>query len=449
MARLNQPSPLLPPRQKRQAETPSNDGPIDDGRTDDERSDDGFTDVGPSDDAPTDDAPTGDERTDDGFTDGGFTDGGPSDDAAHESDVRPLERVHASSDPTQQSLMIEVQSKLDLEQVVNSTDVAQFLATSDLNQALKLGKQIIIKRSQILEVVSSQSAWDISMVWKAIQKFQIERPEKSATIRHWQTAIDQQLQEHNNKAITYFLLLAEKTVQRLSAYEKRIYDSWGVLPSQVLPKDKYNADRPLSKTLLQNLATLTEYISLEEGQRMLSESIEKRSNKSTRSAYDRRKPYLVVGDVRTVVEKQQTRRKRSRDEEAEDADNADGTVVRAESRSVKRQKRSRSREDEVVDEEEDREEDEDIDDHEDETNITSRVPPTGGDIQGDPRRSSSPLSSYPTNTQKAEERAAEEDAAQSSSPTSSTREMLDDDDGQQFVSTSNSQPLQRLRRRGT
>lgn len=382
----------------------------------------------------------------------------PSDDQDHESDVQPLERVPAAPSPTRQSLTIEVQSKLDVEQVFNGTDLTKFLATSDVDEALDLGQKIIIKRSQMVEAVNSQCAWDISMVWRSIDKLGKERPDKLALINKWQEDVGRQLESDSNE-ITYYLQLAEKTLLRLSAYGKRIYNSWGVLPTQVLPKEQYDTERPLSKSLLQQMAKLTEYVSREEGQQLLSDSIQRRNHKDTRALYQRRYPYLVHGDLRAVIETQETK-KRGRVEEEDDED---GTDVRAESRSIKRQKRlaikKDAEEEEAEEEEEEKEKEEDDhdnddhgndggDDDENETDAKLRVPLTGGDTQSTPRSHSSSLSHALVIVSNGE--AAEGNTEPGPSPIVTGGEAMDDKDEQESVSTAATTPLfECLRRHGT
>lgn len=218
-------------------------------------------------------------------------------DDAQEKDVVPL---NPSSSPTRHGLTIEAGSRLDLEAAFNHTDLDEFLATSDLEHALDLGQKIIIGRSQIADTVTSQCAWDISVVWKGIDRFGTTHAHALPAIQTWRENVATQL-ANDSKGIDHYLRLAEKTLRQMTHYGKRIFHQWGILPTQVLPKDKYSEDRPLSRSSLQAMAELADLASREESQKMLTDIIERRNQQSTRALYERHDPHLCSADIRNAI----------------------------------------------------------------------------------------------------------------------------------------------------
>ncbi|MDI1492110.1 MAG: hypothetical protein OHK93_003322 [Ramalina farinacea] len=254
----------------------------------------------------------------------------PESESAADSDGSDESDIDRSSNPPMPKLTTRVLSKGDLEQVNGSTDLNQFLGTSDLQRALDLGRQIIVARSQVAETVNLQCAWDISVVWRMIGKLEVDRPRAKAVITKWRNEIGRQLR-NDSKDIDYYLGLADKTLSQLTEYTKRIYDLWGVLPTQVFPKDKYCAARPPSKGVIQAMAQLAEHVSREEGQDLLLKEINRRCNEKTRVKYDRREPHLLPIDIKAALRS----KKRPLDDQASDAEPA---VARAERKPDKRQR---------------------------------------------------------------------------------------------------------------
>lgn len=245
----------------------------------------------------------------------------PRSEAATNVEEIYLSSIIQSSKHTRNSLITEPQSMVELKAVCNSTDLEEFLATSDLKQALVLGQKIIIGRSQLAEAVNLQCAIDISVVWKVVDKLNSTHPNQLSTITKWQGDIARQLQSQNDgRDIDYYLGLAKKTLMRLSQYNKRIFDKWGVLPTQILSKDRYSEKRPLSKGTLQAMAKLADLTSREQGQKTLTDIIEKRSNIDTRSSYESHEPYLLPADIMAAIAVEKDRKHNEIESDADEKD---------------------------------------------------------------------------------------------------------------------------------
>ena len=85
------------------------------------------------------------------------------------------------------------------------------------------------------KAADAQHTWDITIVWRLVERTLLERPEISVVINDWQQGVLQQLQR-NKKAITDCLHFADEISLALSESGKRIYDGWGVPPTQLLPR---------------------------------------------------------------------------------------------------------------------------------------------------------------------------------------------------------------------
>ena len=249
----------------------------------------------------------------------------PVTDNAQESAVVPLNQ---SSSLTHHGLSIEVGSQLDLMAALNHTDINEFLATSDLEHAMDLGQKIIIGRSKIAETVNSQCAWDIAVVWKEIDRYSTTHAEAPSAIQTWRKNVAAQL-AHDRKGIDHYVQLGEATLKQMTTYGQHIASRWAILPTQVLPRDKYSERRPLSKNSLRAMAELADLASREESQKLLTDIIERRSRQSTRAAYKRRDPHLCYADIRTAIAAKRGRKRSPEDGESDGEcsdDSADSAI---------------------------------------------------------------------------------------------------------------------------
>lgn len=66
-----------------------------------------------------------------------------------------------------------------------------------------------------------------------------------------------------------WLAWASDTKKRLSQYAREIDKEWGLLPTQLLPANKYPTDRPFSRAALKDMAKLATVVDAQEAQKIL------------------------------------------------------------------------------------------------------------------------------------------------------------------------------------
>jgi hypothetical protein len=219
-------------------------------------------------------------------------------------------KVSATFSPVAASTStLSLVSPEDFKRILDQTDIQDLVRCRDVDILLSTAEKMILGRADMSEAATSHGASGIERIWQLVADYERNHPAFASKIEHWRLEVNYNLGEHG---IEHWLTLARDTRKRITSSEGELQNRWHVSSMDILDSKYYLEKKDLSKGIMQNLAQLSRYATLEEGRTLLLENIDKRCRLRARPHGMSKDEVLTLTDAASSV-KEAKKRKASDD----------------------------------------------------------------------------------------------------------------------------------------